>query len=101
LIKSQIRSCLYDLINEQSTQAEREYFKLVELASMEKVGTPAYTQIGYKISLARNKKVMINRAKSDLSNQSEYQQLKEFVKSTFGNEVLEEFYHNLAKSGQV
>lgn len=93
LIEVRTKFCIIDLMREYSTQAEIDYNNLLEEQSKNRIGSPAYISLGYKISSAKQRKSSANRAANNMGRKDDYQRLKNFVSHKFGNEALNDFFN--------
>ena len=93
LIQTRTRFLLRDMMNEYSTEAEKEYLKLLDQQSKNNLNSTAYVQMGYKLSAAKQRKAAANRAANNMGRDDDYQKLKDFIINKFGEEVLNDFYN--------
>lgn len=93
LIQVRTSFLLRDMINEYSTEAQRDYLELLKERSKYKINSTAFLKMGYKISVAKQRKADANRAANMMGRQDDYQKLKNFVSHKFGLKVLNEFYN--------
>tara|TARA_R110000823_G_C15554163_1_gene459670 strand:- start:66 stop:485 length:420 start_codon:yes stop_codon:yes gene_type:complete len=91
LIKVEIKFLIKDIILEYATQAEKEYLKLLEEQSKNKIGSLSYTKLGYKLSAAKQKKAAANRTAHNMNRQDDLHNLKKFIIDKFGKQVIKEF----------
>ncbi len=95
LIKVEVKFLLKDIMLEYATQQEKEYLKLLDEQSKNKIGSLSYVKLGYKLSAAKQKKAAANRSAHNMNKQDELYYLKKFISNKFGKKVLKEF--NIAK----
>jgi len=88
MIYVQIKSSMKEILTEQLTAEEREYTKALELQSTLRIGCPEYTRNGYKISILKQRKSMVNRGLNELKKESANAFLKQFIREHHGAEVL-------------
>jgi len=92
LIKLRLDFVLRDLMNQYSTEAEIEYISLLTQQSKNRIGSKEYIQLGYKLAAARQKKSSANRAANNMGREDDYQRLKNFISSEYGDIALTKFY---------
>lgn len=93
LIQVRTKFLLRDMMSEYSTQAERDYLKLLDEQSKNRLNSAAYVQMGYKLSAAKQRKAAANRAANNMGREDDYQKLKNFVSHKFGKEALNDFFN--------
>ena len=80
-----------DMIKSIALYETEEYSKLLKIQQTLKLGSRAYIEHSYKLSIAKDKKKQANKALNDLHNNSKYNQLRDFVIKRFGQEAMDEF----------
>jgi len=96
LIQVRTKFVLRDIMNEFSTEAELHYLKLLDEQSKNRLNSPEYVQLGYKLAAAKQRKSAANRAANNMGREDDYQRLKNFVSDKFGVESLNEFLNEKA-----
>lgn len=91
MISVRIKNAMPDFIEEYSSKAEKEYLKLLNEQSKNKVGTKEYNQLAYKLTIAKSKKATANRALNNFRRKDNYGNLKEWVVEKYGKHALDEF----------
>lgn len=91
MIKVRTNFAIRELMNEYTTESEKEYMNLVYQQSRQRVGSKEYIEFGYKLAALKHKKAAANRAANNLKRQDDYQLLKNFVIDKFGDDVYNEF----------
>jgi len=90
MIYVQVKSSMKEILKEELTDQEKEYYKALELQSVLKVGSQQYVQNGYKLGLLKQKKAMINRSLAQINRETTNTNLKDFVREIHGLDVLME-----------
>ena len=93
LIEVRTKLLIRDLMNEYSTEAEKDYLKLLDQQSRNRINTNAYVQMGYKLAAAKQRKASANRAANNMGKEDDYQRLKNFVSHKFGREAINDFFN--------
>jgi hypothetical protein len=91
MIEMRIKLSMLDFVSEYSTKEEGEYLQLLTLQSKQKVGTPEYNKIAYKLTEAKAKKAAANRAVNNISHENKYQELKKWFIEKYGRETFDTF----------
>lgn len=97
LIKVSVRQMLSDLIVENIPRIEQEYNNLLVQQSKNRVGTPAYVEMGYKLALLKGKRASARALVRDALSKRDYTRLKKFITDKFGKEIIEQFHREKEK----
>lgn len=91
LISVRFKDTLIDFIKEQSSFEEKEYIKLLEIQSKNKIGSSNYFEIGMKLSLQKHKKAITNRLHHNVKQNHQVIHLRKYVVEHFGEQALMNF----------
>lgn len=86
IIELKLKISLTDILKEKLTIEEREYIKLIELQSTQKIGSIEYIKTGYKLNALKNKKSAANRVLNELKSETKYKRAKTFIVDNYGLE---------------
>ena len=91
LIAVRFNDALIDFVKEHISQNEKEYFDLLQQQAKNKIGSPQYLSMGYKLAAAKHKKTTSNRILNEVRQDDMFVLLRKFVVAKYGQEVFDEF----------
>lgn len=92
LIYTRIKQSLFGIIMEYQNIEDAEYLRLLTEQQKHRVGTMMYNEIGQKLSIAKHKKAAANRITNNIKRVENFEDLRKYVYSKFGDEAMNDYY---------
>lgn len=91
LIAVRVQSVMFEIMNQHALNEEKEYLALLNEQSQYKAGSEKYNKTAYKLSIAKSKKAIANRAANNVGRDDNFSKMKIFLISKNRKDLLDEF----------
>jgi len=98
IINFRLKESILDILLSNVEKEEVAYHKLLLQQSNNKPGSKNYIELGYKLSIAKNKKAIANRAVSNAKNKTKAGICINFIKENFGHSAYDDLCKILDES---
>jgi len=98
IIKFRIKESVLEILLANVEKEEVAYHRLLVEQSTLRLGSPEYIKLGYKLSLAKNKKAIANRAVNNVRNKTKLGIAINYIKENFKEFDIQNLYKLLDES---
>jgi hypothetical protein len=98
IIKFRIKESMLELLLENVEKEEVMYYRLLVEQSELRLGSPEYIKLGYKLSLAKNRKAIANRAVNNVRSKTKLGITLNYIKENFKDFDIQKLYKILDES---
>ncbi len=92
IINFRLKESILDILLSNVEKEEVNYHKLLLEQSKNRPGSKQYVELGYKLSIAKNKKAIANRAVNNVKNRNKISICLNFIKQNYGFEALDKLH---------
>lgn len=92
IINFRLNESILEILLSNCEKEEITYHRLLLEQSTHKVGSKQYVEFGYKLSIAKNKKAIANRAVNNVKNKTKIGVILNYVKVNLSQKKLVELY---------